>query len=180
MIDLEIPTRQQLDDLVKGDQRLLRSLDSIFQYVDFYRNRQIIYAKNTSGGQINRASAVMYTGIDNTGSTPSFRMTMSPANASSGPRSKFLGISLDNTTDGQFGYVVSFGEITGLDTSGPNNEVWADGDILYANTTMPGFLSNSVPSIGFVLPMARVLKANATTGTIFVNGNLSEGDSFDD
>jgi len=176
MISVEIPTRQQLDQLVSGDQRLLRAIDSLFQYVEFYRNRQIIYAKNTSGGQINKAQPVMFTGIDNSGTTPSFLMTFSSANASTGPRSKFIGISLENTINGQFGYIVNFGEISGIDTTGPDPETWSDGDILYINSTTPGALTNVVPATGFVLPIARVLKANATTGAIFVNNTLSEGD----
>ncbi len=177
MITVELPTRQQLDELVGGDQRLLRAIDDLFQFVSFYRNRQIIYAKNTSGDQINKAVPVMYTGIDNAGATSSSLMTFAPADSSSGPRSKFIGISLENTISGQFGYVVNFGEITGIDTTGPDPETWADGDILYINSTTPGVLTNIRPTSGFVLPIARVLRANATTGVIFVNNNLSEGDN---
>ena len=177
MISVEMPTRQQLDELVGGDQRLLRSIDSLFQYVAFYRNRQIIYVKNTSGSQINKATPVMFTGIDNSGNTPSFLMTFSSADASSGPRSKFIGISLDDTINGQFGYVVNFGEISGIDTTGPGSESWSDGDILYINSTTPGQLTNVAPGSGFVWPVARVLKANATTGAMFVNNTLSEGDA---
>ena len=177
MINIEIPTRQQLDELVGGDQRLLRSFDSLFQYVGFFRNRQIIYAKNASGAQVNKATAVMYTGIDDAGNTPSFLMEFAAADASTGPRSKFIGISLDNTINGQFGYVVNFGEISGLDTTGPSTETWANGDVLYINSGTPGQLSNVVPSTGFVLPIARVLRANATSGVIFVNNTLAEGNN---
>lgn len=177
MIEIEIPTRQQLDELVRGDQRLLRSLDSLFQYVDFFRNRQIIYAKNTSGAQVNKATPVMYTGVDNSGSTPSFLMEFSPADASTGPRSKFIGISLENTISGQFGYIVNFGEISGLDTTGPGAETWSDGDVLYINSSTPGQLTNVMPTSGFVLPIARVLRASATTGVIFANNTLAEEDN---
>ena len=175
MISLEIPTRQQLDDLVNGDQRLLRAFDSLFQYTGFFSNRQLIYGKNTSGAQINKAVPVMYTGIDNAGSTPSFLMTFSKADASAGPRSKFLGLSLENTIDGQFGYIVNFGEISEINTIGPSGEAWSDGDILYINSSTPGALTNVVPTTGFALPIARALKVNATTGTIFVNNNWGEG-----
>lgn len=177
MIDIEIPTRQQLDDLINGDQRLLRSIDSLFQYVGFFRNRQMFYAKNTSGLQVNKATAVMFTGVDDVGDTPTFLMEFAPADASTGPRSKFMGISLNDTINGQFGYVVNFGEISGLDTTGPGSESWADGDVLYIDTATPGQLSNVAPSSGFVLPIARVLRANASNGVIFVNNTFSEGNN---
>ena len=176
MITFEIPTRQQLDQLVKGDERLLRSIASLFEYINFYRNRQIINAKNTSGSRVNKATAVMYTGIDNAGDTPSFRMTFAPADAGSGPRSKFLGISLENTINNQFSNIVNFGEITNIDTSGGSLEAWADGDILYINSSSPGVLTNSEPTAGFIVPIARVLRANATSGSIFVNNSWGEGD----
>ena len=177
MVILELPTRQQLDDLCRGDQRLLRAFSSLFDYVDSLANRQLINAKNTSGAQINKGAPVMYAGIDNTGQTATYSITFAAADASAGPRSKFLGILQESTIDNQFGVIVNFGEITGMDTTGPTGETWADGDILYLNTVTAGMLTNIRPSSGFILPIARVLRASETAGSIFVDNNFTQGDS---
>lgn len=177
MAFIESPTRQQLDILCRGDQRLLRSISSLFDFAQATQRQQLITAKNASGAQINKAVPVMYDGIDNVGSAASYRMTFTKANASSGARSNYLGILQESTIDGQFGVIVNFGEISGIDTSGPGSETWLDGDVLYLNTTTSGVLTNLRPSNGFILPVARVLRADATAGSIFVNNNFAEGDS---
>ena len=177
MAFLEPPTRQQLDILCGGDQRLLRSFSSLFEFVQATERQQLVTAKNASGGQINKATPVMYDGIDNVGSEASYRMTFTKADASSGARSNYLGILRESTIDGQFGVIVNFGEITGIDTSGPDSETWNDGDVLYLNTGTTGTLTNIRPNNGFILPTARVLRASTTSGSILVDNNFAEGDS---
>lgn len=81
-----------------------------------------------------------------------------------------LGVATQDIANNEKGRVTVWGNVRELDTTGtPYGETWLVGDILYANTTTAGGLTNIKPTTpNVVVPVAIVLSAHATTGEIFV------------
>lgn len=89
----------------------------------------------------------------------------------------FLGVAANSIPVGNFGYITAFGLVRGMDTTGaPYGQTWANGDLLYANASVVGGLTNIPPAFpGFSTPLAIVINADTTnTGSIFVRMKTGE------
>lgn len=81
-----------------------------------------------------------------------------------------MGIATMDIANNDFGYVTAFGLVRGIDTTGTSvGETWADGDILYYNTSYTGGLTNVLPTTGAVVIVASVVNAGpGGSGSLFV------------
>lgn len=84
---------------------------------------------------------------------------------------EIYGVTPNSIEDGGVGFVVVFGNITGMDSSGtPYGEVWADGDFLYLSSSISGGLTNVRPGAPNIsVQIGVVVKADESDGIIFVN-----------
>jgi len=116
---------------------------------------------------IDKGDLVMFTGTVGNASG----LTAAPATGlSAGQGSYLLGIAAENIALNGWGYVVEFGEVKGIDTSGTAaSETWANGDILYYNPAVTGGLTKSVPAApNAKVQVAAVVYADASNGILFV------------
>lgn len=138
----------------------------ICQQLDFY-------VKNTGGSTISKGQSVMATGALGA----SGKITCAKANADGTIAAQFmLGVAAHDIPNNAFGYVVSFGAIRGLNTTGAAyGESWADGDILYFHPSTAGGLTKVRPSAPALdLPIAIVTNASAGSGSLFVRMKTGE------
>lgn len=113
--------------------------------------------KNDSGDSFRAGDLVMFNGADGN----SGHLLAIPFQIEKNEDSKnILGIVKSSLEPGEFGKALKFGTVKGLNTTGASvSENWQDSDILWANQSIPGKLTNVVPTNGFNLPVAIVLKA---------------------
>lgn len=85
-----------------------------------------------------------------------------------------LGIATEDILSGNTGYVNNFGIVRDVDTTGSlYGETWLQGDILYVSPTIPGGLTNVVPSApNLKIQIALVLKLGVTDGVLFIRPTL--------
>lgn len=127
---------------------------------------QFYNVKNQSGITIAKGTPVYVNGVvDNSG-----HVTVLPMIANGTiPSKRFIGIATETITNGNDGYVTSFGYVRDLDTTGtPYTQTWANGDIIYVSQTAAGGLTNVQPTSGLVLPVAVVINAHQNVGTLLV------------
>jgi hypothetical protein len=117
---------------------------------------------------INKGELLMFTG---TVGNASGGLTAAPATGLTvGQGSYILGIAAENIALNGWGYVVEFGEVKGIDTSGTAaSETWLNGDTLYYNPSVTGGLTKSVPNApNAKVQVAAVIYADASNGILFV------------
>jgi len=136
------------------------------------------YAKNTSGGQIDNGTPVMFTGTLGA----SGKLTFAEAVADgSQPAIYMMGVATEDIPNNGFGYITSFGKVRGFNTSGtPYGETWNDGDIIYFSPAAAGSWTNVRPTAPSLdLPVAVVLNAaTGGSGEIFVR--MKTGETVDE
>ena len=126
----------------------------------------LIRVRNNTASPIVNGSVVMATGtIGNSG-----RITVGPAQITNVNARYVLGVVTETIAAGADGFCTTFGKVRGIDTSGSvSGETWVDGDVLYVKDSGNGLLTKVVPTDTQVkLPIAIVVSAHATTGTLFV------------
>jgi hypothetical protein len=82
-----------------------------------------------------------------------------------------IGIVAENINNNQEGFVITVGQITGLDTTGTlQGETWTDGDVLYLSPTTAGSLTNVKPngSNGHIVVIGYVEYSHQNNGKIYV------------
>ena len=82
-----------------------------------------------------------------------------------------MGVAAEAIANNDFGLVSSFGLVRGFNTTGtPYGEVWADGDILYYNSSYAGGLTKNLPAAPtpHIVVAAVVNAATAGSGSVFV------------
>lgn len=80
-----------------------------------------------------------------------------------------LGIATENIFQGESGFVTWFGKVRGIQTNGADvSETWSSGSVLYPHPSQSGRLTNVEPLIGNKLPVAVVISAHGTNGSLFV------------
>jgi hypothetical protein len=130
-----------------------------------------LYCKNVSGGLLTKGTVVMAVGTDGA----SGKIHIAQMDASNKANAKYLlGIIKEDLADNEFGVVVAIGKVFGLDTS-----AFAEGDVLWADTTTPGALTSSRPSNGIALPIAFVVRDHATTGILMVRFSTVDENALD-
>jgi hypothetical protein len=131
-----------------------------------------IIAKNTTVSTITKGQAVHITG--STGNVPNIGL----AQANSTTTLPTIGIAMADITANSFGYVMTIGIVSGVDTS-----AFTSGDQLWVSTTTAGGLQNTRPSGtsgAYVQRIGSVLVSGVGNGSIDVDiapfiGNMETG-----
>ena len=126
------------------------------------------YVRNRTGSTIANGTAVMFAGAEQ-GVTS--RLLAAPmVGDGSFDTLYILGITTQDIADGDDGLVTIWGSIHEVDTS-----AWNVGDLLYVDPSNPGKLINIKPTApNNVIPIAAVLKKDATQGEIFVRPTIEQ------
>lgn len=130
---------------------------------------QLIRVRNNTGSTIVNGKAIMATGtIGNSG-----RITIANANLTNANVKYILGVCTEDVAAGADGFVTAFGKVRGIQTNGGQyGETWVDGDVIYVKDSGNGALTKVVPLDTQVkLPIAIVVNAHATNGTLFIRVN---------
>ena len=116
------------------------------------------YVKNSSAYTIPKGTCVRFAGTDGA----SGHLLILPFTANGAfPSSYFMGVTAEDIANGEFGQVMHFGELTGIDTTG-----YTAGALLYASSTVAGAFQTTAP----VAPNNIVLVAAAVNSK--VNGAI--------
>jgi hypothetical protein len=85
---------------------------------------------------------------------------------------RVVGIAAETITSGNFGYIITFGNLRGLSTDGSTlttPETWLLGDILYASSTVAGELTKNIPAApNLAIAIAFITSAHASNGSLMV------------
>lgn len=126
-----------------------------------------IYGRNNTGSTITNGSTIGFAGVNGQN-----RLEFLDYIADGTYRSEyFLGVATQNILNGELGFVTTFGNVRGIDTTGSaEGESWAEGDELYASPTTAGAFTKVKPTAPNIsIPVAIVVVVSATEGEIFVN-----------
>jgi len=139
-------------------------------------NHVEVNCTNNSGASIAIGTPVYQTGVSGN------NITIAPADADDAAKMPAIGLTTSTIANGNEGTVVILGVVTGLDTSS-----FSVGDTVYVSTTA-GALTTTAPKgeSGLIQNFGRVLKVNASAGSIAVMGagranavpNLNDGNVF--
>lgn len=139
-------------------------------------NHVEVNCTNQTGASIPKGTPVYQTGVSGN------NITIAPADADDAAKMPAIGLTTAAIADTAEGTVVILGVVNGLDTSS-----FTAGDTVYVSTT-PGALTTTAPSgeSGLIQNFGRVLKVNASSGSIAVMGagranavpNLNDGNVF--
>lgn len=126
-----------------------------------------IYGRNNTGSTITNGSTIGFAGVNGQN-----RLEFLDYIADGTYRSEyFLGVATQDILNGEIGFVTTFGNVRGIDTTGSaEGESWAEGDELYASPTTAGAFTKVKPTAPSIsIPVAIVVVVSATEGEIFVN-----------
>ena len=132
------------------------------------------YVKNTTGSTITDGTSVFFSGaVDVSGEA---RLAVAPFEANGAYPSLYtLGIATQSISPGEMGRITIWGKVRDINTTGQDGETWSMGDILYASPVTAGNLTNVKPTApNNVVPMAAVLKVDASAGEVFVRPTISQ------
>lgn len=120
----------------------------------------VVFARNLTGSPILRGQAVRIVGDDGAG-LPTLDLARSDLEATV----HTVGLANDDIPDGEAGYILTAGDLHGMDTS-----LFASGDILYLSSATAGALTNvRPPSPSITMEIGVVSKSDATDGRIVVH-----------
>jgi len=125
-----------------------------------------IYGRNNTGSTITNGSAIGFAGVNGNN-----RLELLDYIADGTlPMNYFFGVATQDILNGEVGFVTTFGNVRGIDTTGSAvSETWVEGDELYASPTIAGGLTKVKPTAPDVaIPVAIVSFVSATVGEIFV------------
>ena len=139
-------------------------------------NHVEVNCTNNSGSSIPIGTPVYQTGVSGN------NITIAPADADDSSKMPAIGITTSTLADEAEGTIIVLGVVSGLDTSS-----FSAGDTVYVSTTA-GELTTTPPTgeSGLIQNFGRVLKVNASSGSIAVMGagranavpNLNDGNIF--
>lgn len=164
-------TPSSRDPLVDGGQLTTRSWFRFFSLVpdaiEGASQQTTALVQNSTGATILKGSVVGFAGV---GSNNYLSISKYLADGST-PTLYILGVLAETLPDsGSVGLVLTWGPLTGVDTSAFNV-----GDILYASPTVAGGFTNVKPTApDNVIPVAAVLLKSATDGVIFVRPTIEQ------
>lgn len=119
----------------------------------------VLVVRNQSGATINPFSVVYESGTGGSGEP-----LISLAKADSGTTMPALGVTVESIGNNANGFVMLFGVITDVNTSG-----FSSGDILYVSPTTAGAFTTTAPvTPGLTQRVARVLSSHASTGAALI------------
>ena len=143
-------------------------------------NENLTKIKNNSGYAIQKGQAVYISGNDSYLNTPSVSPYLSNGLIS---EQLFCGLMSDYVSNTDYGFVINFGVLPGLNTTGSisniadGSESWTAGDTLYVHPSDYGKLTKNKPEKNVIL-VGMVTFVNSTSGNIlvrsFINPRLSQ------
>lgn len=181
-IDFSIPETTAFNDPASGqvqwsldDGTLEIGLDGSSESVLPVGQKTIYKVSNKSGSTITKGTLCMFGGTVGQSS----RLLVVPWNGTS-PSQLIMGIANEDILDDEDGFVVHFGRVRKIDTTGtPYSESWANGDILYAAPA--GGMTKvkpEAPSIKTIV--AVVINSHQSVGSLFVRPTFSSNLDDDD
>jgi hypothetical protein len=128
----------------------------------------VYHVKNSTGSLMAKGVPVMFAGTDGN----SGKLLIQPWNGT-GPSTYFMGLTAEELSNGEEGFVIAFGKLRGIQTNGGNyGESWVDGEIIYASTTT-GYLTKTQPAAPNPhIQVLAVVSAHASNGTFFIRPTL--------
>jgi hypothetical protein len=151
------------------DNRTL-SLGMIGGPVQQIGQEQYYLVENQTGNVINDGSVVGAVGT--TGASGRILVDKFIADGSI-PVIATMGVLTQTLNNGDVGYVTSFGLVRNIDTTGiPYGETWANGDILYISTTIPGGYTKVKPIVPYIDVIIALVIEAGVNGSIFVRPNV--------
>lgn len=130
------------------------------------------YVKNSTGYTIPKGTGVGFAGTD--GASGHLLIQPFLANGSQ-PSTYFMGVTAEAITNGGFGQVMQFGELSGINTSG-----YTAGALLYASTSVAGAFQTTAPQApnNIILVAAAVNSTN--NGSIIVRPQIGSNINTDE
>jgi hypothetical protein len=135
--------------------------------------------RNETGSTILNGTTVRFAGASNGDGEP--RITAAPFLADGTfPSLYTIGVATQDIEDDEEGFITVFGKVRDLNTTGAGvTETWVVGDILYANPSVAGALTKVKPTApNNVIPVAAIVKVDATEGEIFVRPTIEQKYSY--
>ena len=128
----------------------------------------LYHVKNQTLSTIAKGVPVMFAGTDGS----SGKLLIEPWNGT-GPSTYFMGLTAEELSVGEEGFVIAFGKLRGIQTNGGNyGQTWNDGEIIYAGTTT-GSLTDTAPAAPNPrIQVCAVVNAHASNGTLFIRPTL--------
>jgi hypothetical protein len=166
----------QVNTLLQAGLGIDLTYDDVNNELTIDSNHVEVNCTNQTGASIAKGTPVYQTGVSGN------NITIAPADADDAAKMPAIGLTTAAIANGASGTVIILGVVDGLDTSS-----FAAGDTLYVSTT-PGALTTTPPTgeSGLIQNFGRVLKVNASAGSIAVMGagranavpNLNDGNVF--
>lgn len=133
-------------------------------------NENFVKIYNNTGYAIQKGQAVYINGFDSYTNLPTVSLYVSDGTIS---EQKFAGLISEYTANGQYGFITSFGVLSGLNTSGSvsnisvGDESWSTGDTLYAHPSDHGKLTKNKPPKNIVI-VGSITYSHSTSGNILI------------
>jgi hypothetical protein len=84
-----------------------------------------------------------------------------------------MGLTAEELSDDEEGFVISFGKLRGIQTNGGNyGQTWVNGDIIYAATTTGNLTKTQPAAPNPHITVCAVVSAHASNGTLFIRPTL--------
>jgi hypothetical protein len=135
--------------------------------------QQMVYYGKAYQENITVGDPVMFAGVEGN----HFRLKVATAEVLNANPEYFIGVAAHSFASGEFGYVVEFGLITGVDLP---DATYNPGDILWIDTENNGYTTTKPPRNKSQIRVATVIEVNQNvnetfTGTLFVRPTVLEG-----
>jgi hypothetical protein len=128
----------------------------------------VYHVKNETGSTIAKGVPVMFAGTNGN----SGKLLIQPWNGT-GPSEYFMGLTAEELSDDEEGFVISFGKLRGIQTNGGNyGQTWVNGDIIYAATTTGNLTKTQPVAPNPHITVCAVVSAHASNGTLFIRPTL--------
>lgn len=146
------------------------SLDS---NVDLHLGQEMYFYAKAYQDNITVGDPVMFAGVEGN----HFRIQTATTTALNANPEYFIGVAAETMAAGEFGYVIEFGHIEGVNI--PEAD-FSEGDILWFDSTNGGFTTTKPPRGQAQIRVAAVVATNQNvnqtyTGEIFVRPSILEG-----
>jgi hypothetical protein len=128
----------------------------------------LYHVENNTGVTIDKGTPVMFEGtIGSSG-----KLRIEPWNGT-GPSAYFMGLTAEDLSQGEEGFVIAFGKLRGIQTNGGNySQTWTNGEIIYAGTTTGSLTDTQPVAPNPHIQVCAVISAHPSNGTLFVRPTL--------
>jgi hypothetical protein len=130
------------------------------------------YVKNSSGSTILKGICVQFAGTD--GNSGHLLIQPFLANGTV-PSQYFMGVTSEDIPNGEFGKVMHFGKLDGINTS-----AFSNGAILYVSTTVPGGFQTAVPLPPNNIIIVAAVVSSGNNGKLMIRPTLGSNINNDE